>query len=136
MTEPTRLTISANPITIASYDIQESENGTLDVSWTFEGKAPEDGWLLMYSLNDSESSSVIKCSESSGSISPRIPDTTYHLTIQVGDDTSVFNNTQSYTTMQAGVFSTQGLSADKIQSRPLKTPNAVKWLAIFSSRMT
>ena len=129
MTEPTRLTISANPITIASYDIQESENGTLDVSWTFEGKAPEDGWLLMYSLNDSESSSVIKCSESSGSISPRIPDTTYHLTIQVGDDTSVFNNTQSYTTMQAGVFSTQGLSADKIQSKLLKTPNAVKWLA-------
>ena len=129
MTEPTRLTISANPITIASFDIQESEEGSLDVSWLFEGKAPADGWLLMYSLNDSDSSSVIKCTEAKGSISPRIPDTTYHMTVQVGDDTSIFNNTFSYTTKAAGTFSTQGLSADKIQSRLLKTPNQAKWLA-------
>ena len=129
MTEPTRLTISANPITIASFDIQESDEGTLDVSWTYEGQAPADGWLLMYSMNDSDTSSVIKCSEAKCSISPRIPDTTYHLTVQVGDDTSIFNGSQSYTTKAAGAFSTQGLSADKIQSRLLKTPNQANWLA-------
>ena len=120
---------SDNSLTVSNIATSVSEMSDISIAWTHEGQLPDDGWLLMYSLNDSESSSVIKCSESSGSISPRIPDTTYHLTIQVGDDTSVFNNTQSYTTMQAGVFSTQGLSADKIQSKLLKTPNAVKWLA-------
>ena len=128
-TEPTRLTISANPITVASFDVTESDEGTLDVSWTFDGTAPADGWLLVYSLNNSETSSVIKCSEPSGSISPMIPDTTYHLTLQLSDDTSIFNNTTSYTTTAAEPFSTQGLSADKIKSQLLKTPSESHWLA-------
>ena len=128
-TEPTRLTISANPITIASFDVTESDEGTLEVSWTFDGNAPADGWLLVYSLNNSETSSVVKCSEASGSISPMIPDTTYHLTLQLSDDTSIFNNTTSYTTTAAEPFSTQGLSADKIKSQLLKTPSETHWLA-------
>ncbi len=128
-TEPTRLTISANPITVASFDVTESDEGTLDVSWTFDGTAPADGWLLVYSLNNSETSSVIKCSEPKGSISPMIPDTTYHLTLQLSDDTSIFNNTTSYTTTAAEPFSTQGLSADKIKSQLLKTPSESHWLA-------
>ncbi len=127
-TEPTRMTISANPITITSFDVTESEEGTLDVSWTFDGKAPADGWLLVYSLNNSDSSSVIKCADSSASISPMIPDTTYRLSLQLSDDTSIFNNTTTYDTTAAEPFSTQGLSADKIKSRLLKTPSG-KWLA-------
>ena len=109
-TEPTRLTISANPITVASFDVTESDAGTLDVSWTFDGTAPADGWLLVYSLNNSETSSVVKCSEPKGSISPMIPDTTYHLTLQLSNDTSIFNSSTSYTTTAAEPFSTQGLS--------------------------
>lgn len=127
MTEPTRLTISANPITIGSIKVSES-SGALDVSWTFDGKAPEDGWLLMYTMNDSESSSVIKCTDTKCTIEPMLPDTVYHLTLQVSDDTSIFNNTQSYTTSPAATFSTQGLSADKIKTRLLKTPSASGWL--------
>ena len=127
-TEPTRMTISANPITITSFDVTESEEDTLDVSWTFDGKAPADGWLLVYSLNNSDSSSVIKCADSSASISPMIPDTTYRLSLQLSDDTSIFNNTTTYDTTAAEPFSTQGLSADKIKSRLLKTPSG-KWLA-------
>lgn len=128
-TEPTRLTISANPITVASFDVTESDEGTLDVSWTFDGTAPADGWLLVYSLNNSETSSVVKCSEPKGSISPMIPDTTYHLTLQLSDDTSIFNSSTSYTTTAAEPFSTQGLSADKIKSQLLKTPSQSGWLA-------
>lgn len=128
-TEPTRLTISANPITVASFDVTESDEGTLDVSWTFDGTAPADGWLLVYSLNNSETSSVVKCSEPKGSISPMIPDTTYHLTLQLSDDTSIFNSSTSYTTTAAEPFSTQGLSADKIKSQLLKTPSQSGWRA-------
>ena len=127
-TEPTRMTISANPITITSFDVTESEDGSLDVSWTFDGKAPADGWLLVYSLNNSESSSVIKCADSSASISPMIPDTTYRLSLQLSDDTSIFNGATTYDTTAAEPFSTQGLSADKIKSQLLKTPDG-KWLA-------
>ena len=129
MTQPTRLTISANPISITAFDVTENEDGGLDVTWSFEGKAPADGWLLMYSLNSSSSSSVVKCSEAKGTISPKIPGTTYNLTLQLTDDTSIFGGTKSYTTANPDTFSTQGLSADKITSKLLKTPSDSNWLA-------
>ena len=97
--------------------------------WDFEGNAPSEGWLLMYSMNSSDATSVVKCTEAKGTIVPRIPDTTYNITLQLTSDTSIFGGTQSYTTAAAETFSTQGLSADKIQSRLLKTPDGTKWLA-------
>ncbi len=127
MTQPTRLTISANPITITAFDVTENEEGGLDVSWSFDGKAPADGWLLMYALNSSTSSSVIKCSGPSGTITPKIPETTYNLTLQLADDTSIFGGTKSYTTATPPTFSTQGLTGDKITSKLLKTPSGT-WL--------
>ena len=129
MTQPSRLNISANPITVTDFHFTENEEGGLDVSWDFEGNAPSEGWLLMYSMNSSDASSVVKCSEAKGTIVPRIPDTTYNITLQLTSDTSIFGGTRSYTTAAAETFSTQGLSADKIQSRLLKTPDGTKWLA-------
>ena len=128
MTQPTRLNISANPITITAFDVTENDEGGLDVSWSFDGKAPADGWLLMYAMGSSTSSSVIKCSEAQGTIAPKVPGTTYNLTLQLTDDTSIFGGTQSYTTAAPEGFSTQGLSADKITSKLLKTPGT-SWLA-------
>ncbi len=127
MTQPTRLTISANPITITDFEITENDEGGLDVSWNFDGKAPADGWLLMYALNNSTSSSVIKCSTASGTITPKIPETTYNLTLQLADDTSIFGGTKSYTTATPPTFSAQGLTGDKITSKLLKTPSGT-WL--------
>ena len=129
MTQPTRLNISANPITVTAFHFEENEEGGLDVSWDFDGKAPAEGWLLMYSMNSSDSTSVVKCSEAKGTITPRIPETTYNVSLQLTSDTSIFGGSQSYTTTPAEVFSTQGLSADKIQSKLLKTPDGAKWLA-------
>ena len=129
MTQPSRLNISANPITVTAFHFTEDEEGGLDVSWDFEGNAPSEGWLLMYSMNSSDATSVVKCTEAKGTIVPRIPDTTYNITLQLTSDTSIFGGTRSYTTAAAETFSTQGLSADKIQSRLLKTPDGTKWLA-------
>ena len=129
MTQPTRLNISANPITITDFHFAENEEGGLDVSWDFDGKAPAEGWLLVYTMNKSDASSVVKCTEAKGTITPRIPETTYNISLQLTSDTSIFGGTKSYTTTPAEAFSTQGLSADKIQSKLLKTPDDTKWLA-------
>ena len=129
MTQPTRLNISANPITVTAFHFTENEEGGLDVSWDFEGKAPEGGWLLMYTMNNSDASSVVKCTEAKGTITPLIPETTYNVTLQLTTDTSIFGAAGSYTTAAAETFATQGLSADKIQSRLLKTPDNANWLA-------
>ena len=129
MTQPTRLNISANPVTVTAFHFTENEEGGLDVSWDFEGKAPEGGWLLMYTMNNSDASSVVKCTEAKGTIAPLIPETTYNVTLQLTSDTSLFGASQSYTTAAAETFATQGLSADKIQSRLLKTPDAANWRA-------
>ena len=129
MTQPTRLNISANPITVTAFHFEEDDEGGLDVSWDYDGKSPEGGWLLMYTMNNSDASSVIKCAEAKGTITPLIPETTYNVTLQLTTDTSLFGASKSYTTAPAEAFSTQGLSADKIQSRLLKTPDNANWLA-------
>ena len=129
MTQPTRLTISANPVTIAFISAKESDEGVLELNWTFEGKTPEGGWLVTYTLDNSTEANIVKAADASAQITPLIPSTTYHIAIEAPDSTSIFNNTKKYTTSSAAAFSCQGLSADKITSRLLVTPQSGKWLA-------
>ena len=129
MTHTSRISVSANPLTVTEFTANADEDGKLNVQWSFTGTAPEGGWLLMYTMNNSDASSVIKCTEAKGTITPLIPETTYNVTLQLTTDTSLFGASKSYTTAAAETFSTQGLSADKIQSRLLKTPDNANWLA-------
>ena len=82
-----------------------------------------------YTLDNSTEANIVKAADASAQITPLIPNTTYHIAIEAPDSTSIFNNTKKYTTSSAAAFSCQGLSADKITSRLLVTPQSEKWLA-------
>lgn len=128
MTQPNRVTITADPLSITGFTVNSDDPKQLTVSWTHDGAAPDDGWLLMYTLDNGEGQpNVVKCSEASAVIEPRIPSAAYHFTIQAADSTSIFNNSHSYTCPNADVFVNQGLSADKITAHLLKTPEEEDW---------
>lgn len=127
MTQPSRVSISADPIAVIGLDVNAEEPHQLTVNWTYEGTAPEGGWLLMYTLDDDDQQNVVKCDSASAVISPRIPSTRYNFVIQSADSTSVFNNSHSYVCPGADIFSNQGLSADKIASYLVKTPEEENW---------
>ena len=128
MTQPSRVSISANPLKITGLTVNTDDHSHLTVDWTYEGTAPEGGWLLMYTLDSADDQQhVVKCDGNSAVIETRIPNAAYHFEIQAADSTSIFNNRHSFTCPSAGVFTNEGLSADNITSHLLKTPDQEDW---------
>lgn len=122
MTQPARVSISANPITITAFTVSEEDPSQLTISWDYTGSTPEGGWLLMYSLDNSDTPNVVKCSETSAVISPRVHGATYKFELQSADSTSIFGNLHQHTCPNVNIFEENGLSADKITAYLLKTP--------------
>ena len=128
MTEPTRITMSANPLTVTELSVNTDTAGQLIVDWKYTGAAPEGGWLLLYSLDGfTEQQSVVKCSEPRAVIDNRIPGAEYRFQIQTVASTSVFNDIHTFTCPNAGIFSNEGMTADSITSLLLKTPAEEGW---------
>ena len=128
MTQSNRVTLSANPLTVTGLSVTEDTPGSLTVTWTYEGTAPEDGWLLLYTLDGiTDQQNVVKCKDPSAVIEPQIPSAEYAFTIQAADATSVFNSVHKYVSANAEVFNNEGLSANKISAHLLKTPDEADW---------
>ena len=127
MTEPARVTVSADPLTVTDIALHTDDANQLNVTWSCDGTAPEGGWILMYTLDGDDQQNVVKCDGNSAVVTPVVPSATYHFVLQAVDSTSVFNAAHSYTTSAAGIFSNQGLTADKITAALVKTPDQEDW---------
>lgn len=127
MTEPNRITVSANPLTVNAVETNISPDNQIGVSWTFDGTEPEDGWILLYTLDNGTDQSVVKCDGNTAVIDTWIPGASYHLEIQAADSTSVFNNYHSFVCPEAEAFSFEGLSSDKVTAHLLVTPQQEDW---------
>lgn len=126
MTQPARTTISANPILISNFFVDESDPEQLTLSWDSGDQIPEGGWLLMYSL-DGGKQNVIKCEDNGAVIYPRIPEAGYTFEIQSTDGTSVFGGSHKYTCPNADLFNENGLRADNVSAKLLVTPEEEGW---------
>ena len=128
MTQANRVSISANPLTITELTVNTEDPDQITVSWTHEGTAPDGGWLLLYTLDHGQGQqNVVKCDSNSAVIETRVPSTKYNIEIQAVDSTSIFNNLHNFTCPAADVFENQGLSANKITSHLVKTPDQEDW---------
>jgi len=129
MTNPTRVSISANPITITNLTVSTDDLDKLTVKWDYEGAAPKDGWLLMYNFaGHPDQQNVVKCETNQAVIDNRIPGATYQFVLQATDSTSVFNNTHSFSCPNADIFTNEGMTAEKLTAYLLKTPQEDDWL--------
>lgn len=127
MTQPARTSITANPLIVTGWDIQELDSGKLNVTWDFTGTAPEGGWLLLYAMDGNSRKDVVKCDTASAAIAPLVPGARYSFTLQSADSTTVFSNTHTYTCAQASAFDQYNLSAEHLTMRLLKTPEQDSW---------
>ena len=127
MTQASRATMSADPTNITSVNFEESGEDKLVITWEFEGTAPEGGWLLLYSYDESDYQSVIRCTEARAEISPRVPGTDYHVVIQSASGTSVFNSTHSYTTAAAKKYADHDIQVDYCVFNFCKVPDQENW---------
>lgn len=127
MTQPARATITANPITIGTVSVDAENPESLTLTWDFQGDAPEGGWLLMYTVDGSATPNVVKCTDASATIQPRIHGATYEFQFQSADSSSVFNSIHSYECPEAEVFFGHALSTYKITGKLLNTPAKEGW---------
>lgn len=129
MTQAARTSITANPILITAFHVDDTDSDGLTLTWEHSGAAPSGGWLVIYTIDGSEGSSVIKSDSPSAFISPQLPDAEYQFTVHAADSTSIFGNIYSYTSPEAPDFSYEesGLSAENIEAHLVKTPEKEDW---------
>ena len=128
MTQPARTSITANPIRISQITADASLPHSLSISWEHSGGDPEDGWLVIYTV-DGSGKSVVKCRQNKAEISPKIPGAKYVLTIQSADGTSVLDGVYMYTCPEAEAFNQFEFPSDTLQTKLLKTPEQTRWRA-------
>lgn len=130
MTEPNRVSLTPNPITITGLTLDTSDPMRLTVNWTHDGAAPQGGWLLLYSMDNlTDHQNVVKATDASAVIEPRIPGATYNFQIQAADSTSLFGGIQSFQIPNAETFDNYDLSAARVKAYLLKTPEEDGWTA-------
>lgn len=128
MTQPARLSVTANPITITAFQAEENrEENAISVRWEYDGTAPQGGWLLMYSIDGHITQNVEKCDGTSNTVTPLLPDAEYLFTISSPDNVSIFDGEYSFRTQKAEVFSGHALSGYKITAKALVTPEEEGW---------
>ncbi|MBR2047815.1 MAG: protein kinase [Oscillospiraceae bacterium] len=123
MTQSMRTYVTANPITITNVNAQVS-GLTIDLTWTFEGKAPENGWVVFYTVDGGTEQRVVDTDEASLTIYPAAPGSSYSFVIQSADATSVFGGTGSaqVPAYSGDSFSGYGLRASNITVSLYKAP--------------
>ena len=126
MTQPSKISITADPIQISDFQIDEKEKTEMNLTWKYTGNAPEGGWLLMYTV-DGSGSQVIPCEKDTANISPMVPGANYEFILQAADNRTVFNNRVNHQTKEAQDFTDNKFNADNIAFHLLKTPEDSKW---------
>ena len=127
MTQPAKITISAEPIIISDIKMDESSETEMTITWEYSGNAPEGGWRLHYTV-DGSGSQTLPCTKASAVISPLIPGANYSIVLESADGgKTVFNNTVQHRVSEADAFSEHRFSAENISFHLLKTPENSDW---------
>ena len=125
MSQNARTSISAKSTTITNISVTQDKG--LKVTWDYVGNEPEGGWLLTYDVDGTESYEVLNCSTNSAAISTAIPKSSYNLSIQAADGTSIFGGSYSYKVPGAKDFDQYSLPASYIDVYLGKTPTEETW---------
>lgn len=126
MTQPARTTISANPLLITDFAVDESDPQQLVLSWNTNGVIPEGGWTLLYRI-DGGKLNVLKCTDNGAVIYPRIPEAGYTFEISASDEITVYNGSHKYNCPNAALFNENGLRSDNVSAKLLVTPAEADW---------
>jgi len=126
MTQPSRIEISADPINLSDFLIDEEAKTEINLSWVYSGIDPEGGWILKYTV-DGSGYQEIPCEKASAVISPLVPGANYKFMLEAADGRTVFNNTVLHTAKDAEKFTEFNFHLDDISADVLETPDDPNW---------
>lgn len=126
MTQPSRISITSDPIHVSGFRMDETAQTEMVVSWDYTGTVPEGGWVLVYTV-DGSGSQTIPCEKATAKISPLIPGASYAFTLQAADGRTVFNQSTHYQAKDAAVFAENKFEIANLSFDLLKTPEDSNW---------
>lgn len=126
MTVNARTFLSAGSITFQDIQMDASETGKLKITWTYEGSTPDSGWLLLYSVDGTETQ-VIQCATAEATIFPIVPGGSYTISIQGANGATSFGGECSYEVPAANTFSGYGVNSESISLKMCVTPKVENW---------
>lgn len=126
MSQNARAFVTANPATITDVQVSHDAKTGLTISWKSESE-PKDGWLVMYSVDGSDTTEMAQCTGTSAVIKHVIPNATYSFQIKAADGSTVFGGTTEFEGIEATLFNKHGMSAEHIQSSICRSPDKDGW---------
>ncbi len=122
-----RAYMAANAITISNFQVDPGSN-KLTLTWDASQEVPEDGWVLLYTVDGSETPSSVVCNDNRAVISPIVPDANYAFTLQRSNGDAVLTTPMVYQTAKAKDFSGYGMVRASMTSFKLcKRPSESNW---------
>lgn len=116
-----------NAITITSFTAKASNDNKLSLNWETDQGVPADGWILMYTVDDSGIQSSITCSENSTVVSPIVPNATYTFTLQQTNGDGVLTYPLTHTTAKPQDFSGYGMIRSSMTYKLCNRPKEEGW---------
>lgn len=118
---------TADSITITDLRADDSDPNNITLTWNVHGVTPEDGWILLYTLDDSAAQEVACKNGNTATIPGKVPGTKYVFTLQTASGTAVLGGKLSHETAEAQAFSGYGVTAKQMEFKMCKTPKNKNW---------
>lgn len=113
MSKSVSTTIEADPLTVQNFSCSFTEEMVLQLQWDFLGTAPEDGWILHYTINGGQTV-TLETAEPKASILA-VADGVYDFIIEAADGRVVFQHQQNHTVTDVAVFANYGLTLSDME---------------------
>ena len=126
MSVGSRIELKSDSILITDVATSASDSTQLNVTWEFEGNAPDGGWVLQYTI-DGVLTQTVTCGSTSAVISPLIPGANYSISIQPANGTTCFGGNLEYAAPKASAFSGFSVTAEDMEFSMCKTPSKKDW---------
>ena len=95
MSKGNTISVTANPIAITGFMVENITDATMDFVWGFDGNAPLDGWILTYSIDGGEQVQLT-CTESKATL-PLTIGAVYDFHLSPATETTCINADFQYT---------------------------------------
>ncbi len=130
MLEGKSVSISANSVTfkdmLIALNTDDPTSPSLDINWTYEGTAPADGWILRYSVDNSQTVEVI-CESPSFVLEDLVPGGLYSFEVILPEDVDNNGCAKTYEVPDAGTFSGYWVVAAEMDFTLCLRPDKEGW---------
>ncbi len=117
---------SASAATVTDFAVDNTQPGTLVLTWNSGVIEPEGGWVVTYSI-DGTTAQEIACNEDTATICHVVPGRTYHITLQAADNTEILGGEIIYTTPDPQDFSGYSVSREFMEFNMVRRPSYSGW---------